>query len=115
MPKSNTREVNIIDESTDESSDEEQEPQTFSKASYEEYKEYATVFEDTGEVSDESFDPQYIEEVLDNHFFNECGIDDKGHFLCGIVDSKRNIYKYRGGICSMTHKFVSFEDGYVEV
>ena len=77
--------------------------------SMEEYEQYLTVYDD-GEVSDESFDPKYIDEVMKNEYFLKYIYKD-GKFCC-IRDSARNEYALVDGKCVMVAKFISWEKGY---
>jgi hypothetical protein len=78
--------------------------------SVEEYQQYSTIYDD-GEVSDESFDPKYIDEVMQNEYFLKYLYKD-GNLDCSIRDSARNEYALVDGKCVMTYKFISWEKGY---
>ena len=80
---------------------------------HEDYAKFFTVYDD-GEVSDESFDPKHINEVLENDYFKEHLYINK-ELNCCIRDSARNEYTLVDGKCILSHKFVSFEKGYVIV
>jgi len=78
--------------------------------SYEEYAKFQTIYDD-GEVSDESFDPKYLDEVMQNEYFLNYLYKD-GVLNCCIRDSARNEYALVDGKCVMTYKFISWEKGY---
>jgi len=78
--------------------------------SMEEYEQYLTVYDD-GEVSDESFDPKYLDEVMQNEYFLNHLYKD-GNLICGIRDSARNEYALIDGKCVMVAKFISWEKGW---
>jgi hypothetical protein len=75
--------------------------------SYEEYAKFQTIYDD-GEVSDESFDPKYIDEVMKNQWFldNLYKSGPNGELNCCIRDSARNEYALVDGKCVMTYKFI---------
>ena len=79
----------------------------------EEYEQYSTVYDD-GEVSDESFDPKYIDEVMKNQWFidNLLKGGPNGELGCCIRDSARNEYELIDGKCVITSKFISWEKGW---
>ena len=81
--------------------------------SYEEYAKFQTIYDD-GEVSDESFDPKYIDEVMQNQWFidNLLKGGPNGELGCSIFDSARNIYELVDGKCVMVAKFISWEKGW---
>lgn len=66
-------------------------------AGLEEYRKYSTVFEN-GEVSDESFDPKHLEEVMKNEYFLNHLYND-GNLECGIMDSEGWLYDLVDGKC----------------
>jgi hypothetical protein len=78
--------------------------------SYEEYEQYSTIYDD-GEVSDESFDPKYIDEVMQNEYFLKYLYKD-GKLNCCIRDSARNEYALVDGKCVMTYKFIKETNKY---
>jgi len=78
--------------------------------SMEEYEQYLTVYDD-GEVSDESFDPKYLDEVMQNQWFIDNLYKD-GKLNCCIRDSARNEYALVDGKCVMVAKFISWEKGW---
>ena len=79
----------------------------------EEYEQYSTVYDD-GEVSDESFDPKYIDEVMKNQWFidNLLKGGPNGELGCCIRDSARNEYALIDGKCVMTSKFIKETNKY---
>jgi len=81
--------------------------------SMEEYEQYLTVYDD-GEVSDESFDPKYIDEVMQNQWFIDHLLKGgpNGELNCCIRDSARNEYALIDGKCVMVAKFISWEKGW---
>ena len=79
--------------------------------SYEEYAKFQTVYDD-GEVSDESFDPKYIDEVMKNQWFLDNLYKDGNPNNYCIFDSARNVYALIDGKCVMTSKFISWEKGW---
>jgi hypothetical protein len=78
--------------------------------SYEEYEQYLTVYDD-GEVSDESFDPKYLDEVMQNEYFLNHLYKD-GNLICSIRDSARNEYALIDGKCVMVAKFIKETNKY---
>ena len=78
--------------------------------SYEEYAKFQTIYDD-GEVSDESFDPKYLDEVMQNEYFLKYLYKD-GKLNCCIRDSARNEYALVDGKCVMVAKFISWEKGW---
>ena len=81
--------------------------------SMEEYEQYLTVYDD-GEVSDESFDPKYIDEVMQNQWFIDHLLKGgpNGELNCCIRDSARNEYALIDGKCVMTYKFIKETNKY---
>ena len=79
--------------------------------SYEEYAKFQTIYDD-GEVSDESFDPKYLDEVMQNQWFLDNLYKDGNPNNYLIRDSARNEYALVDGKCVMTYKFISWEKGY---
>jgi len=78
--------------------------------SMEEYEQYLTVYDD-GEVSDESFDPKYLDEVMQNQWFIDNLYKD-GKLDCSIRDSARNEYALVDGKCVMVAKFIKETNKY---
>jgi len=78
--------------------------------SMEEYEQYLTVYDD-GEVSDESFDPKYLDEVMKNQWFLDNLYKD-GVLNCCIRDSARNDYALIDGKCVMTYKYIKETNKY---
>ena len=70
----------------------------------EEYEKFLTVFED-GEVSDYSFDPKYIDEVLKNEYFLNHLYKDEVIQPC-ILDPQGWFYEYVDGECIKTERNV---------
>ena len=79
--------------------------------SYEEYEQYSTIY-DNGEVSDESFDPKYIDEVMKNPYFIDNIYKDGNPNNYVIRDSARNEYALVDGKCVMTYKFIKETNKY---
>jgi len=81
--------------------------------SYEEYAKFQTIYDD-GEVSDESFDPKYLDEVMKNEYFLKYiykgGPNDE--LGCSIRDSARNEYVLVDGKCVMVAKFIKETNKY---
>ena len=78
--------------------------------SMEEYEQYLTVYDD-GEVSDESFEPKYLDEVMQNQWFIDNLYKD-GNLDCSIRDSARNEYALVDGKCVMIAKFIKETNKY---
>ena len=79
--------------------------------SYEEYEQYSTIYDD-GEVSDESFDPKYLDEVMKNQWFLDNLYKDGNPNNYLIRDSARNEYALVDGNCVMTYKFIKETNKY---
>ena len=81
--------------------------------SYEEYAKFQTIYDD-GEVSDESFDPKYLDEVMKNEYFlnHLYKGGPNGELNCCIRDSARNEYALVDGKCVMTYKFIKETNKY---
>jgi len=70
----------------------------------EEYEKFLTVFED-GEVSDYSFDPKYIDEVMKNEYFLSHLYKDEV-LGCSILDPEGWFYDLVDGKCIKTERNV---------
>lgn len=66
-------------------------------AGWSEYEKFLTVFEN-GEVSDESFDPKHLDEVMKNEYFLN-HLYNNGNLECSIMDSEGWFYDLVDGEC----------------